>query len=124
MKKLNLVALLLSMTLLFGMSQTASADNLCTSDIDNAKAEISWYADGFLSKNYDRDIDGLIGKLDAADGALNRGKADSARQKVGDALSKLDQWINAAKAKITPAAYEVIYDGLEAVLDCIDEHYQ
>ena len=135
MKKLKLVGTILSMTMLLGLSQAASAhDNSCTAEIVDAKAAINLNADKFLSKNYLKDIAGLIGKLDAADGKLDQGKADDARQKVSDALNKLDQMLYAPKPKIEFAAWSAIslaitgnpagVPPVDGVLSCIDAIYK
>jgi len=128
MKQLDLVALLLSTTLLFGLSQAASAENLCTADMYSAKGTLDSSYDGFLSeKSANRDIDGLKDKLDAANMKLDQGKADDARQKIGDAMSKLDQMLDAGgirKAKISLDAYDEISIELASVLGCIDTYYK
>ena len=128
MKQLDLVALLLSTTLLLGLSQAASAENLCSADTLSAKGTLDSSYDGFLSeKSANRDIDGLKDKLDAADMKLDQGKADDARQKIGDAMSKLDQMLDAGgirKAKISLDAYDEISIELASVLSCIDTYYK
>ncbi len=98
MKKLDLVALLLSTTLLLGLSQAASAENLCSADTLSAKGTLDSSYDGFLSeKSANRDIDGLKDKLDAA---------------------------NTPKAKISLDAYDEISNELARVLGCIDTYYK
>ncbi len=128
MKQLDLVALLLSTTLLLGLSQAASAENLCTADMYSEKGALDSSYDGFLSeKSANRDVDGLKDKLDAANMKLDQGKADDARQKIGDAMSKLNQMLDAAntpKAKISLDAYDEISIELASVLGCFDTYYK
>ena len=124
MKKTKLRILIFSTSVLLGLSQLASAGNVCSTDIVDAKADIALYADGFLSKNANRDIDGLLGKLDAADGSLEKGKTDGARQKINDALSKLDQLIGAGKPKIDGDTYEVVTGSISVVMTCINDNYR
>ena len=110
--------------LILGTAQFASAnDNLCSDDIKNAISDINLNADGFLSKNANRDIDGLIGKLSAADGKLDFGKIEDARQKVGDAMSKLDQLIGGGKPKITIDTYDFVSGSVTVVMVCINNNY-
>lgn len=123
MKKTKRITQLFSTLALLGLSQLASAGNLCSTDIMDAKADIELYADGFLSKNADRDISGLLGKLSAADGNLDKGKTDGARQKINDALYKLDQLASAGKPKINDETYEVVTGSISAVMTCINENY-
>jgi len=78
-------------------------------------------------KSANRDVDGLKDKLDAADMKLDQGKADDARQKIGVAMSKLDQMLDAAntpKAKISLYAYDEISNEVASVLGCIDTYYK
>jgi len=126
MKKLNLVALLLSMTLLFGMSQTASADDeVCESKgaainhVDTVDDLI--YNAEFYSRDPERDRDRLRMKTLAAIEKLEAYKLDNAIDKMEDLYYKVDALDSAPKAKINSDDASAINAAVIHAVECIGE---
>ena len=133
MKTIYKCALPVSALMLLGLSQGASA-TACTAEIEDAKADISLAADGFISRNSTKDIDGLLGKLTVAYYKLDEGKIEDAGKKAEGAIIKLDQLNNVdGKPKLSETllwydedddvdkiTYDLVYDALSDVMDCID----
>jgi hypothetical protein len=67
-----------------------------------------------------KDVDGLLGKLDAASAKLDQGKNADALAKLVDYQSTLNPLAGAAKPKVDPAVAQTLSADAQGVIDCIN----
>jgi FIMAH domain-containing protein len=107
----------LSMSAALAGSASATTVEKCQAELADLQTATEAAGPSFTNQ---KDVNGLLGKLDAASTKLVQGKNVDAVQKLVEFQTTLNALATAPKPKIDPTVAQALSTDAQTVIDCID----